>query len=106
VSEFKTLSRCLASANPGTLTFFCHGCDMSHTINVGTPSGPQWGFNGSHEAPTFTPSVLVSWDQRGQKKVCHSFITDGRIHYPGDSTHALAGQTVPLADWDESWANW
>jgi hypothetical protein len=30
--------------------------------------------------------------------VCHSFVTDGRIQYLGDCTHAMAGQTVDLPD--------
>ena len=29
-------------------------------------------------------------------EVCHSFITDGRIQFLNDCTHALAGHTVPL----------
>ena len=29
---------------------------------------------------------------------CHSFITDGRISFCGDSEHALAGQTVDLPE--------
>lgn len=28
--------------------------------------------------------------------ICHSFITDGQIQFLADSTHRLAGQTVPL----------
>jgi hypothetical protein len=31
--------------------------------------------------------------------VCHSFVTDGRIQFLGDCTHALAGQTVDLPEW-------
>ena len=30
---------------------------------------------------------------------CHTFVTDGRIQFLGDCTHALAGQTVDLPDW-------
>jgi hypothetical protein len=30
--------------------------------------------------------------------VCHSFVTDGRIQFLGDCTHALANQTVELPD--------
>jgi hypothetical protein len=29
---------------------------------------------------------------------CHSFVTDGKIEFLNDSTHKLAGQTVPLPD--------
>ena len=67
------------------------------------------------ERPTFTPSLLVrgtvpltseqitAYD-RGEglptpvPYVCHSFITDGRIQFLSDCTHALAGQTVDLPE--------
>jgi len=32
---------------------------------------------------------------------CHSFVTDGRIQFLADCTHALANQTVDLPDWTE-----
>lgn len=89
---------------------------------------PIWGFNGNGDRPTFTPSVLVrsghhvpGWDAKfppGADKscwctynvehpnemdplectVCHSFVTDGRIQFLSDCSHALAGQTVDLPD--------
>jgi hypothetical protein len=93
--------------------FWCPGCDEAHMIKT-SPSG--WGFNDSGDAPTFTPSVLVSGVahltnaqeeayRRGEPLppavpfVCHSFVTDGRIQFLSDCTHALAGQTVPLPDY-------
>lgn len=78
--------------------------------------GPHaWGWNGSLERPTFTPSIAVrSGHHASQWKagdpcwcgtdygyscyVCHSVVTDGRIAFAGDSTHALSGQTVELAE--------
>lgn len=54
--------------------------------------------------PTFTPSILVRYDgaDAGQgaapPAVCHSFVTNGRIQFLGDCTHALAGQTVDLPE--------
>jgi hypothetical protein len=70
---------------------------------------PHWGFNGDMERPTLTPSVLstsgcepgCTRHQPGDcmpKRVCHSFVTAGRIQFLGDCTHALAGQTVDLPD--------
>ena len=79
----------------------------------------SWSWNGSLEAPTFQPSVLVTGYEMsdeayamiergespvggkypGNKTCCHSFVTDGRIQFLSDSTHALAGQTVELPDW-------
>lgn len=87
--------------------------------------GPLWGWNGDGDAPTFTPSVLIRGVRldmdddeldrilaeynlptdrerlladRRVNTVCHSFITDGRIRFLGDCTHALAGRTVDLPD--------
>lgn len=99
--------------------FWCPGCDETHVIVDGGPNG--WTFNGDLEAPTFHPSVLtggVQWDQEqypvmaqraarhpgvpvGQRTVCHSFVTGGRIQFLGDSTHVLAGQTVDLPEWPD-----
>jgi hypothetical protein len=115
------ISKVLASGDDGSLLFDCPGCGMAHQVMTGAGSGPRWGYNGNAEAPTFTPSILVRWHQweppaydlgmaerirRGEitqvkvEKVCHSFVTDGQIQFLGDCTHALAGQTVPLKEWD------
>lgn len=84
--------------------FYCAGCKMAHKVNVGDGSGPRWGYNGNAEKPTFTPSVLVTWNQRHEPRVCHTFVTDGRIQYLNDCTHALAGQTIDLPNfaWGEN----
>ncbi len=90
--------------------FRCPGCVDFHQVRVGT-----WTFNGDLDLPTFTPSVLVRGKQLqqgdgffnpahnrvlpGGEIVCHSFVTDGRIQFLGDCTHALAGQTVDLPEW-------
>lgn len=103
----------------GSIVMFrCPGCGENHSVSVnsGIP-GRDWGFNGDGDKPTFTPSVLVTGlqtvkDQHGKwtgewvldengKGVpmsCHSFVTDGRIQFLTDCTHALAGQTVDLPD--------
>lgn len=87
------------------LSFQCPGCDRPHAVAVGQGPGPRWGWNGSVDAPTFTPSVLVTYDgadagmSGAPPAVCHSFVIAGRIAFLGDCTHALAGQTVDLPDW-------
>jgi hypothetical protein len=83
--------------------FHCLGCACSHGIPV---EGPQaWGWNRSVETPTFTPSILVRWvkevDGKPLPMVCHSFVTDCQIKFLSDSTHALAGQTVEIPDWED-----
>ena len=49
--------------------------------------------------PTLTPSVLAQGVNRDGEPVpyrCHSYVTDGRIQFLGDCSHALAGQTLDL----------
>ena len=81
--------------------FWCPGCDEAHAVMVGgNYPGPKWGWNGSLERPTFTPSILVR-SKRGEAqtdKVCHSFVNEGRIQFLGDCTHELAGETVDLGE--------
>lgn len=84
------------------VSFWCPGCKDAHQIVVETETG--WHFNGDLGRPTFTPSVLVHYGNPkpgplGPNAVCHSFVTDGQIQFLGDSTHALAGQTVALPPW-------
>jgi hypothetical protein len=100
------LSKILRSAEGGRLMFWCPGCDGAHQVGVGEGPGPRWGYNGNPDAPTFTPSVLVRYNgadagvDGAPPAVCHTFVTEGRIQFLGDCTHALAGQTVDLPDWD------
>lgn len=89
------------------LRFRCPGCGGVHHIQHGADDGPNWGWNGSLTKPTFTPSVLVQYNGADAGRdgappaVCHSFVTDGRIQFLGDCTHALAGQTVDLQPIEE-----
>lgn len=72
---------------------WCPGCESLHGINVEKPNdwNAVWSFDGNLESPTFSPSINLV----GR---CHYFIRAGRIEFCGDSTHKLAGQTVPLPD--------
>lgn len=111
-------------AEEGRLLFWCPGCNEAHAVIVDGSRG--WSWDGSEEAPTINPSILV----RGVKieggdaeldrildtyklpedrermladkrinTVCHSFVRAGAIEFLSDCTHALAGQTVPLPEW-------
>ena len=109
------ISSVLHKADGGMLMFLCPGCGCAHGVHVGEGPGPRWTWNGNAEQPTFTPSVLVRYEhwippaRPGQPApelqtlvtdVCHSFVTDGRIQFLSDCTHALAGKTVDLPAWD------
>jgi hypothetical protein len=111
------MSKLFSTSNPNRVIFICPGCDGYHEIDT-----TRWGFNGSFEAPTFTPSILVTTGHYCQGRadndhcwctyykeypdkevhfkcgVCHSYVTDGKIQFLGDCTHPLAGQTVELPD--------
>ena len=104
------------------IAFHCPGCEEGHRIPV-TGNHPVWSWNGSLEAPTLKPSILIRsghfvpgakedcWCTYNaahpdapapfQCSVCHSFVTDGRIQFLQDSTHKLSGQTVDVPDWDD-----
>lgn len=100
--------------------FRCPGCEEVHTL-----SSAIWKYNGDPESPTFRESVLVKsghyagfgdsdacWctynaKQKSQGlpeapfrcRLCHSYVTDGKIQFLSDSTHSLSGQTVNLPNW-------
>ena len=93
------------------LAFHCPGCEGGHMVRV-SGDHPVWGWNGSMDAPTFTPSILVRYpanpnaleefkEWRTERR-CHSFVTNGNIQFLQDSTHKLSGQTVPIPDWEDS----
>jgi len=74
-------------------SIYCSGCKRSHEIDK------RWSFNGDYVKPTFRASLLCKWDMSKHglpNKVCHSFITDGKIQYLDDCTHELKGTTVDL----------
>ena len=108
------LSKVLHGLEGGRVAFQCPGCKRPHPINVGAPPGPRWTYNGNPDKPTFMPSVLVRWSEPSDNpsefddsskdvpKVCHSFVTDGRIQFLSDCTHALAGQTVNLPEFQHA----
>jgi hypothetical protein len=79
---------------------YCSGCKQDHLI----PN--TWQFNGNLEKPTFSPSLLIRYQNYNHVQdkdisfVCHSFITDGEWRYCSDSTHELAGQTVEMEEYE------
>ena len=110
------LSPILRSVEGGRVYFWCPGCNMAHQVRLSSDAGGNWGYNGNPDAPTFTPSILVTGTIRMSDAehaeymktkilpepvpfTCHSFVTDGQIQFLGDCTHALANQTVPIPSW-------
>jgi hypothetical protein len=111
------VSRVLRSVTDG-YSFFCPGCEEMHAVSTHKVGGDNWLFDGNLERPTFSPSILVrsghyakgtdtaecwcSFETRFGRptpfkcKQCHSFVRDGTIQFLTDSTHPLAGRTLPL----------
>lgn len=81
------------------IAFHCPGCEHGHSIPV---SGPRaWNWNGNVDEPTLTPSILVNAGSGNPTApICHSYVTNGRIQFLADCTHALANKIVDLPEWD------
>ena len=77
------------------IAFWCPGCDGVHVVKI-SPGG--WTFDGNTDAPTFSPSILVTGGSNDKSR-CHSFVRAGKIEFLSDCTHALAGTTVEIPDW-------
>lgn len=110
------LSAKLRSVEGGRFMYWCQGCEEVHMV------GPTWAFDGDLEAPTFSPSVLVTCGHHTPGFVegsgcwctynaahpdeepdfqcfrCHTFIKGGMVEFLSDCSHGLAGQTLPLPD--------
>jgi len=84
--------------NPTLFPFECPGCKYGHVLD--TAPG-KWSWNGDFVKPTASPSLFVN--QKGNPKYpkCHFFIKNGQLEFCGDTTHELAGQTVPMAPWED-----
>ena len=98
----------------GTYAWYvwCPACNTAHGFRVDT-----WQFDGNHEAPTFTASMLRHAEGCGRATEgkgcdcdrkpgrCHSFLKAGVWEYLADSGHEFAGQKVPAPDWGATrWA--
>lgn len=105
-SEMPRLSAKLLQVADGIVAHWCPACERHHQIWVGRPQ--DWTFDGNVDAPTFSPSVKVTYSgpdagqvsdgRRAPAACCHYFIRAGQIEFCGDSTHDLVGKTVPLPD--------
>lgn len=71
--------------------FGCPGCEDTHYIRTDV-----WEWDGDIYSPTVTPSILVQSGNAQGPTVCHSYVKEGMIQFLSDSTHHLAGQTVPI----------
>lgn len=89
-----------AKLSDNRLRFHCPGCDDDHQVTV--YGATAWTWNRNLDKPTIRPSIRVQAVQQGKPALCHSFVTDGKIQFMTDSTHALAGHTVELPELSSS----
>lgn len=120
ISQVQTVTR-NDGASYKALVFWCPGCEYvgedgetqggAHMLPI-TGSGdigaqPSWGFSGTEDCPTLSPSILSKVDFRRVNGevvhlVCHSFMRNGQLEFLEDCNHQYAGQTIglpPLPDW-------
>jgi len=83
------------NGNDAYRVFRCPGCDDIHMVKVNGEG--SWSWNGDEEKPTIKPSILATRPGLPEYR-CHSFVTDGKIQFLNDCSHALAGQTVDIPD--------
>ena len=85
------------SNSQGKFVYYCPGCQANHVINTKAWNKlPVHTISGSPQKPTIRASVLSKGSQGKGKPNCHSYVTDGKITFLSDCTHALVGQTVPM----------
>jgi uncharacterized protein DUF6527 len=72
--------------------FWCPACKHAHVFTVG--AGAPWSFDGNFEKPGFAPSLKTV------PLYCHLYVSGGLLQYCADSKHELAGQTIPMVDWE------
>lgn len=73
--------------------WWCPGCNFAHVYDQ------RWQGPGDVDSPTFTPSLLIQTSINAKPHVCHCYVTNGQIQFLPDSSHGLAGKTVPLPVW-------
>ena len=67
-------------------------CQLLHALPSDTG---KWTFDGNLGAPSFSPSFKQFLDG---DRICPYVLDKGILHFCNDSSHALAGQHVPLPE--------
>lgn len=95
----------LHEIGPKLLSFHCPACKYGHAVAVNGRTLPNsegdpvsWGWNGSYEKPTFSPSLLINKNADGNYPRCHLMITEGKMKFLDDCTHEMKGETIEMED--------
>ena len=90
------------AALKNTLTFYCPGCEMEHTVLVerdkDNSSSMTYQWCMKMDRPTIFPCFRF---EMGKKK-CHLIVMNGQIKYFSDCTHPLKGRLIdmiPVEKW-------
>jgi hypothetical protein len=89
----------IAHSDNHQIHWWCPGCVRLHTVTVMSDTSPYgWSWNGDCIKPTLSPSVLTTWEEGDnyEKKSCHCYVSNGSIDFLSDSSHHLAGKSIPL----------
>ena len=85
------------------LDALCPACGFEHSFGVDLEGHGRhkdkdvWTFDGDYDKPTFSPSMLSNQGEvQAGHPVCHSFLRDGVWQFLGDSSHGMAGQSIPM----------
>lgn len=89
-------SRKFRNAEGDHVILWCPACDEPHVIHKA-----MWTWDPS--TLSVNPSIKVTGGRQGSDHVCHSFLKDSVWEYCSDSTHSLAGQSVPAVDFPSYW---
>ena len=91
--------RSLYGQSSGGYAHWCPACKNMHVFRTRSEGeNAVWKFDGNLDSPTFSPSMRIRWKENEVEKICHYFLTAGKISFCGDSTHEMAGQVVDLPD--------
>lgn len=87
---------------------YCPACERAHRFITEREDDPKyvWLFDGNWDVPSFGPSLLIHAGplRLGERdEICHSYLKNGVWWFQGDSTHALAGQHVPMVPFPDNY---
>jgi hypothetical protein len=94
------------TAGGKALAWWCPGCLSHHAVPLGGDDG--WIVSGLAEGvPTLTPAVIWKEPKGARRKKaapeperCHSRMEGGVLRFEMESTHWLAGRSVPMEPFD------
>jgi hypothetical protein len=98
------MARAKLCSDNNTVAFRCPGCKSIHAVPTSGPNA--WGFNQNFDNPSFNPSIKVTYGDAAdmseelRRYCCHSVVTDGKIAFCNDCSHANAGQTLEIPEVD------